>query len=119
MLDAATTTPTTPATSARALVAVASVSDVPPGWIMRVTVGLRELALANDDGEFYALDNACSHSAGPLGDNRLRNGCLVECPWHKAVFDVRTGETVRGPARKPQRTYPVTVEGDTVYVALD
>jgi nitrite reductase/ring-hydroxylating ferredoxin subunit len=105
--------------TAPTFVAVASVSDVPAGWILRVTVGQREIALANEGGTFYALDNACSHSAGPLGDNRLRNGCLVECPWHNAVFDVRSGEVVRGPARKSQRTYPVKVEDGTVFVAIE
>jgi nitrite reductase/ring-hydroxylating ferredoxin subunit len=107
------------ATGTSTYVAVASVNDVPPGWVLRVTVAQRELAVANEDGTFYAIDNACSHSAGPLGDNRLHNGCLVECPWHNAVFDVRTGEVVRGPARKPQRTYPVKVEDGTVFVSLD
>lgn len=104
--------------SATTFVAVAVTSDIPPGWVLRVAVDQRELALANVEGEFYALENACSHAAGPLGDNRLRGGCLVECPWHSSVFDVRTGEAVRGPARKPQQIYPVKIEGDTVYVAL-
>jgi nitrite reductase/ring-hydroxylating ferredoxin subunit len=100
-------------------VAVASVADVPSGWVLRVTVGQRDIALANQDGTFHALDNGCSHAGGPLGDNRLRSGCLLECPWHNSVFDVRTGEVVRGPARKAQRTYPVKVQDDTVYIGLD
>jgi nitrite reductase/ring-hydroxylating ferredoxin subunit len=103
---------------ATTFVAVASVSDVPPGWVLRVTIEPRDIALANADGAIYAFDNACSHAAGPLGDNRLRGDCLVECPWHNSVFDVRTGDAVRGPARKPLRTYPVKIEGDTVFVAL-
>jgi nitrite reductase/ring-hydroxylating ferredoxin subunit len=66
----------------------------------------------------YALDDVCSHAGGPLGDNRLKDGCLLECPWHNAVFDVRTGEIVRGPARRPQPTYQVEVRDGTVFVAI-
>jgi nitrite reductase/ring-hydroxylating ferredoxin subunit len=100
-------------------VPVAAVNDVPPGWVLKVNVRHHTIALANCEGTFFALDNACSHASGPLGNNRLQQGCLVECPWHNSMFDVRTGEPQKGPARKAQRTYPVKVEDDTVFVAFD
>ncbi|HEY8200271.1 MAG TPA: Rieske (2Fe-2S) protein [Actinomycetota bacterium] len=100
------------------LVRIAAVTDVPPGWVLKVRVGSREIALANSGGTFTAMDNACTHAGGPLGDNRLHEGCYLECPWHNAVFDARTGDVVRGPARKAARLYPVTVQDGTVFVAL-
>lgn len=100
-------------------VPVARVEDVPDGWVAAVRVGSRRIALANTDGTFHALDDSCSHAGGPLGDNRLHDGCLLACPWHDAVFDVRSGEPRCGPARKPQRTYPVQVVDGTVLVALE
>jgi nitrite reductase/ring-hydroxylating ferredoxin subunit len=100
-------------------VPVAQVDDVPSGWVLKVKVRHHTIALANYEGTFYALDNACSHASGPLGNNRLQQGCLVECPWHNSMFDVRSGEPQQGPARKAQRTYPVKVEHDTVFVAFD
>ena len=100
-------------------VPVASVDDVPRGWVLTVQIRGRPLALANCDGAFYALDDTCSHAGGPLGDNRLQADCIVECPWHGSRFDVRTGEVQGGPARKAQATYPVQVRGRTVYVAVD
>jgi 3-phenylpropionate/trans-cinnamate dioxygenase ferredoxin subunit len=103
----------------RRLVQVAAVTDVPPGWVLKVRVGSREIALANSEGTFYAMDNACSHAGGPLGDNRLKEGCYLECPWHNAVFDARTGDVLRGPARKPVKMYHVAVQDDTVFVALN
>lgn len=108
-----------PAVTDDGYVAVTSVSAVPPGWVLGITVGPRELAIANADGEIIALDGRCSHAGGPLGDNRLRDGCLLECPWHNAVFDVRQCSVERGPARKAQKTYPVAVRDGTVFVALD
>jgi 3-phenylpropionate/trans-cinnamate dioxygenase ferredoxin subunit len=101
------------------LVRVASVADVPPGWALTVTVGFRELALANCDGVLFAVDNGCSHAGGPLGDSRLKEGCYLECPWHNSVFDARTGGVLRGPARKPVRTYDVTVNDGEIFITLD
>lgn len=99
-------------------VAAAPLDAVPPGWVLGVTVGARELAIANADGDIIAVDGRCSHAGGPLGDNRLRDGCLLECPWHNAVFDVRDHSVARGPARKPQQDYPVQVRDGTIFVAL-
>ena len=100
-------------------VEVASLADVPPGWVRKVRAGAREIALANCDGNLFAIDNACPHAGGPLGDSRLKDGCYVECPWHNSVFEARTGEALRGPARKPVKTYPVTVQDGTIFVAVD
>jgi nitrite reductase/ring-hydroxylating ferredoxin subunit len=101
------------------VVKVASLGDVPPGWVRKVRAGTRDVALANCDGTMFALDNACPHAAGPLGDGRLRDGCYVECPWHNSVFDARTGEVLRGPARKQVKMYPVTVQDGAVFVTVD
>lgn len=100
-------------------VRVAAMVDVPPGWVLQVRVGNREIALANSNGEYFAMDNACSHAGGPLGDNRLKEGCYVECPWHNSVFDARTGDVLRGPARKAMRMYPVTLLEGEVFVSID
>lgn len=99
--------------------AVASVGDVPPGWVLRVSAGGRDIALSNVDGRFHALDNSCTHAGGPLAPNHLSPACTLECPWHNAVFDAATGEVVAGPARKPARTYRVQVHDGAVYVSVD
>jgi 3-phenylpropionate/trans-cinnamate dioxygenase ferredoxin subunit len=46
-------------------------------------------------------------------------GCLLQCPWHGAVFDARTGQVRRGPARKPLRTYPVEIADGAVLIAAE
>ena len=100
------------------LVRLASVADVPLGWVLKVRVGSREVALAHTEDGLSAMENSCTHAGGPLGDTRLKEGCFVECPWHNSVFDVRTGAVVRGPARKEIKVYDVTVQGGDVFVAL-
>lgn len=109
----------TPKIPTKGLVPVASVTDIPIGWVLKTRIGGLEIALANSEGTIHALDNSCSHAAGPLGDNRLKEGCFVECPWHNAVFDVRSGEPVSGTARKPVRKYQVKVDQGIVYVCTD
>ena len=104
--------------SAPRLVQVAALADVPAGWVLKVRVGSRELAVAHSDDGVHAMENSCSHAGGPLGDTRLKEGCFVECPWHNSVFDVRTGAVVRGPARKEIRLYDVTIQDGKVFVAL-
>ncbi len=98
--------------------AVAHTTDIPPGWVLKVQVGNHQVALANCDGTFSALDNFCSHAGGPLGNSRLSDGCRLECRWHGAQFDAGSGAVVSGPARKPLRKFTVKVLDSTVYVAL-
>jgi nitrite reductase/ring-hydroxylating ferredoxin subunit len=64
---------------------------------------------------FYATDDTCTHGAASLSDGFVENG-EVECPYHLGRFDVRTGEPTLHPCTVALRTYPVMVEGNTVYV---
>lgn len=78
-------------------VTVAQVQDIPPGTGRTVEVQGVWIALFNVDGTFYAMDNACPHAGGPLGEGMLREGGVVECPWHGWRFDVKTGLRVGNP----------------------
>jgi 3-phenylpropionate/trans-cinnamate dioxygenase ferredoxin subunit len=71
--------------------------------------------LANVAGEFFAIDDICTHDGGPLGEGMLFDH-QVECPRHGAMFDLRTGRPTTLPAVLPVRTYPTRVDGDTVMV---
>jgi len=94
---------------------VAARSDVPAGRVRVFEVGERSIALANVGGDFFAIDNLCTHDGGPLGEGTLA-GDQVECPRHGARFDVRTGAVRALPAVRPVRTYAVRLDGDEVSV---
>jgi Ferredoxin subunits of nitrite reductase and ring-hydroxylating dioxygenases len=95
----------------------ANLADLQPGTLHSVEVDGELICLVKlADGIFAFTDN-CTHISGPLNEGDF-DGCTVTCPWHRAQFDVRTGEVKRGPARQSLYTYPVKVEGDVVYVAL-
>lgn len=76
-----------------------------------------QIAVFNVEGRFFALNSNCTHSGGPLGKGRLYNG-VVTCPWHGAQFDVKTGECLAEPATTNVETFPVYVEGNSVFVEI-
>ncbi len=97
---------------------VAATSDVPEGQVRVVQCGERSLALSNIDGEFFAIDNICTHDGGPLGEGSLRRGRVI-CPRHGAAFDARTGQVLSLPAVKSVNAYRVIVDGDDVLVECE
>lgn len=97
-------------------VTVARADEVPPGTVRAVTANGTELALANVDGEFHVVQNACLHLEGPLGDGRLE-GSVLSCPWHGWQYDVRSGLNEFDHAIRLE-TYEVRVEDGEVRVGL-
>lgn len=95
----------------------AKLAEVPQGKMKIVEVGGVPVALCNVDGKIYAIEDVCTHDDGPIGDGRLE-GFEAECPRHGARFDVRTGAVTRMPAVVPVRSFPVKVEGDSIFVEV-
>jgi NAD(P)H-dependent nitrite reductase small subunit len=97
-------------------VKVAKSADLPRGTGKTVEAGGREIALFNVDGTFHAVDNACKHRGGPLGEGEL-DGKVVTCPLHAWTYDVTTGECFDDPSCHVDR-FPVKVEGDDVLIEV-
>ena len=96
-------------------VPVAKIADLAPGQMKWVAVDRERVLLANVEGIFYALSDACGHQRAPLSKGRLE-GHVVECPLHFAQYDVRTGALLGGPVATDVPTHEVRVEAETVYV---
>ena len=96
-------------------VPVTTASGLPPGAMTWVAVDRERVLLANVEGVFYALRDACGHRQAPLSKGTLA-GHVVECPLHFATFDVRTGKLLSGPVSTDVPSYAVQVQDDTVYV---
>jgi 3-phenylpropionate/trans-cinnamate dioxygenase ferredoxin component len=77
----------------------------------------RFIVLIHMDGQFYALDDACTHDGGPLGAGFLE-GFQIICPRHGARFDVRTGLALTMPAVHATPAHEVKVDGNDVYVKI-
>lgn len=95
---------------------VARAADVPPGSVRRVEVDGHVVALANVDGQFFAVDDTCTHEEASLSEGGLSAEILV-CPRHGSRFNVKTGRVLSLPAVRSVAVYPVRVEGDQVLVS--
>jgi 3-phenylpropionate/trans-cinnamate dioxygenase ferredoxin component len=98
-------------------VKVGTKGDPAPGHGKQVEVGGKKIALFNVDGAYYAIDDTCTHRGGPLSEGEL-SGAEVTCPWHGAVFDVKTGNVLGPPAAKGVSKYNVRISGESVEVEV-
>jgi nitrite reductase (NADH) small subunit len=91
--------------------------DLPPGQVREFIHGERVFAVANLDGQLFAIDGTCPHLGGPLGHGNLI-GSHVVCPWHEWAFNCRTGALDFNPGFH-LRTYPVRVDNGKILVVID
>ena len=95
------------------------------------------LVLIKSNGAVHAVENKCPHLGVPLGRGKIEGGEIV-CPFHGSRFSIVTGENTDwvssvagmkipdwssallsfGKKPHPIRTFPVTVEGQDVFVDL-
>jgi 3-phenylpropionate/trans-cinnamate dioxygenase ferredoxin component len=97
---------------------VATRNELLPGGKKLVEIDGRAIAVFNVDGNYYAIDDVCTHDGGPLAEGELI-GSEIECPRHGARFDVRTGRPLCMPAIEPVAVHAVELRGDDVYVATN
>jgi NAD(P)H-dependent nitrite reductase small subunit len=95
---------------------IARSDELAPGHCRSILAGDRDVALFNVDGSFFALDNACPHRGGPLGEGDLK-GHLVFCPLHAWQFDVRNGVCPVSESVKAE-PIPVRVVDGVIHVQL-
>ncbi|MCE2392090.1 MAG: Rieske 2Fe-2S domain-containing protein [Proteobacteria bacterium] len=96
---------------------VAQHGELPENRVTTVVAGTRSIALTHFEGTYSALDNACPHQGGPLGEGAIENGWL-RCPWHGWDFHPCTGLPPGG-FEDGVPTYPVEVRDDGIYVGLE
>lgn len=75
-----------------------------------------EVCLFKFDGSIGAVGNICTHAEFLISDGALRPDGTLECAWHGARFDCRTGDVRRGPALDPLPVFPVKVEEGRILV---
>jgi len=97
---------------------VGSADSVKPGGSKLVMAVGRRIALFNDGGTVYALDDTCTHVGGPLSEG-LCEGGVVTCPWHGAQFRIRDGLVMGPPARRNVQCYPVRVVGGELEIEIE
>jgi nitrite reductase/ring-hydroxylating ferredoxin subunit len=90
---------------------VGAAGDLPVGELLGVTLPDGELVcLYNDRGTIGAVGGRCTHAEFDMADGVLRDDGTIECVWHGARFDCRSGAVRRHPATEPLPVYSVRVE---------
>ncbi len=97
-------------------VKVAEASELSSGEGCAVIAGDHRLALFNDSGEYYAIDDMCPHEGGSLSEGVLHAGRVI-CPLHSWVFDLRTGRCPRE-THEPVKIYPIRCSAAGVEVQI-
>ncbi len=97
---------------------VAPSKDFSPGTSRRVEIEDVTIAVFNLGGEYYAIEDICTHDYSPLEGGHVE-GDNITCPRHGARFNIKTGEALTAPAYEPLTTFPVRVAGGLVQVMDD
>ena len=97
---------------------IGTLADFPEGRGVGVIAAGKRLAIFHLGERFLAIDNVCTHNRMRLADGPIQ-GLVVTCRTHGSRFNLETGAVVKGPARKPVRTYRVYLVGENVEVEID
>jgi len=99
-------------------------ADLEPGTAMQSVLTnangeqVEVAVVRSDDGDFYAINDVCSHGEVSLAEGEVI-GCELECWAHGARFDLRTGEATELPAIDAVEAYPIRIDGERVLVDVD
>lgn len=92
------------------------VDELSPGTSMVVEGGIRIALFRNDDGEYFATADTCTHEQWSLGEDSDLEGNEIVCPLHMARYDIRTGRPLCLPATVALQTFEVAIEDGQVFV---
>ncbi len=96
---------------------VAKASDLGDPGQMLMEVEDRIVVLFKVGGQYFCIDDVCTHDGGPLSEGRLEDHTIA-CPRHGAKFDIRNGKALTMPATVDTAAHEVKVEGEDILVRL-
>lgn len=94
-----------------------TIEALPSGEKTKFEINEIKLMIANINGVAYAVQRICSHADADLSEGTLE-GCVIECPLHGGMFDVRDGKVLSLPATQPLKTYPTKIENGMIFVDI-
>jgi len=93
-----------------------SLAEVQAQGMVRLEYPPFDVLVAWQDGEVFAVEDACNHAGASLAEGWLEGDCVV-CPMHAYVFELRTGRLVRPRGLcGDQRTFDAQIEGEEIVV---
>ena len=97
-----------------------------------IKVGKEDIIVYHLDDGYYATQAKCTHLFKNMGKGKILDGNIIQCPLHRARFDIRTGQVVDWAnfppgvqllnvvrSEKALKTYPVAIEGGNIVVTVE
>ena len=97
---------------------VCAAQELHPGSYRIVDLDGVQVAVFNLEGEYFAIEDVCTHDGGTLTGGSVENGEII-CPRHGARFSIRTGEALSAPAFESTTRFPLRVEEGRIQVRDD
>jgi 3-phenylpropionate/trans-cinnamate dioxygenase ferredoxin subunit len=94
-----------------------ALDEVPDEGTKRVVIDGVPVSVVRSEGEVFAIYDVCSHAEVSLSEGEVDEG-HIECWLHGSMFDLRSGKPTGPPATQPIPVYPVKIEGDDIFVAV-
>ena len=92
--------------------------EIMPGQMKKISVGGKEIIVSNIGGDYFAIDDTCSHSGASLSEGKLE-GSIVTCDWHGAQFDCKNGKLIKFPGEiKDLKSYKIVIESENIFVEI-
>ena len=110
---------------------VCATGELPKGQKKGFSVDGQRVVVYHLEEGFFATQASCTHMFAPLERGKLLDNCIIQCPFHRARFDIRSGDVVdwanfppgiqvlnviRG--EKGLKTYRTRVSGSSVQVEV-
>ncbi|MCK5308272.1 MAG: non-heme iron oxygenase ferredoxin subunit [Zetaproteobacteria bacterium] len=97
---------------------VARIDELTPGNRKIIMTDVAEIAVFNLDGEFFAIEDVCTHDGGELASG-VCDGDQIICPRHGARFCIRSGKVLTPPAYEDIETFPVRIDQGVVQIDIE
>lgn len=94
---------------------VIDASTMTDGENMIIDVDGTDVAIFKLDGQFYALEDICTHDGAKIASGVIEGDEII-CPRHGARFCIKTGAFKTAPAYENIDCFPVRIESGRVQV---
>lgn len=97
---------------------VTKINQIAKDSMKTVNVSGKQIAICNMDGEFFAIDDTCTHQQCSLSQEGFLEGATITCGCHGAQFDATTGQVLSLPATANLKTYKTKIQGEDLYIEI-
>lgn len=108
---------------------VCAEGEIPVNGLLPVKIEGEGVIVYHLPDGYYATQSNCTHIFAPLRKGKIVDNCNIECPLHKARFNIKTGEVVEWAnfppgiqllnvvrKEKALKVYPVSIEAGEVFI---